>query len=90
MWQHPNPLETGRLPVHDASMTEKHPKRPRDLNQWAKHMVDLATGEAQETSKAAGQQKGGVAGSAARTAALTPEQRSEIARVAASARWKKG
>jgi hypothetical protein len=21
----------------------KHPKRPRDLNQWAKHMVDLAT-----------------------------------------------
>ena len=25
-------------------MPEKHPKRPRDLNQWAKHMVDLATG----------------------------------------------
>jgi hypothetical protein len=23
-----------------------HPKRPRDLNQWAKHMVDLATGDA--------------------------------------------
>jgi hypothetical protein len=23
-------------------------KRPRDLNQWAKHMVDLATGSAQE------------------------------------------
>jgi hypothetical protein len=23
-------------------------KRPRDLNQWAKHMVDLATGNAQE------------------------------------------
>lgn len=21
----------------------KHPKRPRDLNQWAKRMVDLAT-----------------------------------------------
>jgi hypothetical protein len=21
----------------------KHPKRPRDLNQWAKQMVDLAT-----------------------------------------------
>jgi hypothetical protein len=21
----------------------KHPKRPRDLNQWAKHMVDLVT-----------------------------------------------
>jgi hypothetical protein len=26
----------------------KHPKRPRDLNQWAKHMVDLATGAAPE------------------------------------------
>ena len=23
----------------------KHPKRPRDLNQWAKRMVDLATGD---------------------------------------------
>jgi hypothetical protein len=23
----------------------KTPKRPRDLNQWAKRMVDLATGE---------------------------------------------
>jgi hypothetical protein len=27
-------------------MAEKHPKRPRDLNQWAKYMVDLATGNA--------------------------------------------
>jgi hypothetical protein len=26
----------------------KHPKRPRDLNQWAKRMVDLATGSVQE------------------------------------------
>jgi hypothetical protein len=24
----------------------KTPKRPRDLNQWAKRMVDIATGEA--------------------------------------------
>ena len=24
----------------------KTPKRPRDLNQWAKRMVDLATGAA--------------------------------------------
>jgi hypothetical protein len=24
----------------------KLPKRPRDLNQWAKRMVDIATGEA--------------------------------------------
>ena len=29
-------------------MPAKRPKRPRDLNQWAKHMVDLATGAAQD------------------------------------------
>src|SRR5438105_2898411 len=29
-------------------MTGKHPKRPRDLNQWAKRMVDIATGEAED------------------------------------------
>ncbi len=32
-------------------MTEKSPKRPRDLNQWAKHMVDLATGEVDQNDK---------------------------------------
>jgi hypothetical protein len=26
----------------------KAPKRPRDLNQWAKRMVDIATGEVQD------------------------------------------
>jgi hypothetical protein len=29
--------------LHNANMVEKHPKRPRDLNEWAKRMVDLAT-----------------------------------------------
>ena len=33
--------------------------------------------------------KGGLTGGASRAAALTPERRSEIARVAAQARWKK-
>jgi hypothetical protein len=28
---------------HIVTMAEKHPKRPRDLNQWAKHVVDLVT-----------------------------------------------
>ena len=32
----------------------KHPKRPRDLNQWAKHMVDLATGSTKEHDPDAG------------------------------------
>jgi hypothetical protein len=26
----------------------KSPKRPRDLNQWAKRMVDIATGDASD------------------------------------------
>jgi hypothetical protein len=29
----------------------KTPKRPRDLNQWAKRMVDIATGEANDAPK---------------------------------------
>lgn len=71
-------------------MTDR-PKRPRDANQLAKLIVDLATGEASEDApKREGQRQGGLKGSAARAATLSAEQRSEIARVAAAARWKKG
>ena len=70
-------------------MTDR-PKRPRDANQLAKHIVDLATGKAEDEVRAEGQRKGGLKGGAARAAALTPAQRSEIARTAAAARWKKG
>jgi hypothetical protein len=73
-------------------MAEKHPKRPRDLNQWAKRMVDIATGEVEErppTAKQARARKGGAKGGPARAKALPPAQRSEIARIAAEARWKK-
>jgi hypothetical protein len=34
-------------------MSEKHPKRPRDLNQWAKRTVDLATVDETERSELA-------------------------------------
>ena len=30
----------------------KAPKRPRDLNQWAKRMVDIATGEVDDREQA--------------------------------------
>ena len=68
----------------------KTPKRPRDANQLAKLILDIATGDAEEEPRStkrgvAGGEKGGLA----RSAALTPQQRSEIARVAAAARWKK-
>lgn len=71
-------------------MTDK-PKRPRDANQLAKMIVDVATGEVDDTppKKAEGQRRGGLKGGKARAAKLSPEERSEIAKIAAAARWKK-
>ncbi len=52
----------------------------------AVHVMRVATGEIEDLpSKAPKRAKGGKA----RARALTPEQRAEIARTAASARWKK-
>ncbi len=81
-------------------MAEKHPKRPRDLNQWAKRMLDIATGEVSDREPTPEEQgkdpaavalgrKGGLKGGKARAASMTPEQRSEAAKRAASARWGK-
>ncbi|MGO6734930.1 histone H1 [Rhizobium ruizarguesonis] len=66
-----------------------NPKRPRDPNQLAKSIVDLATGEAEDKKPLAAARKGGLKGGKARAIKLTPEQRSEIATIAAQARWKK-
>ena len=74
-------------------------KRPRDANQLAKAIVDEATGDAVEEEAPADEGKnpsavalgrlGGKKGGKARAAKLTKEQRSEIARKAARARWTK-
>lgn len=75
-----------------GSMKGKAPKRPRDPNQLAKLMIDIATGEADQperTTNAERAAKAGSVGGPARAKSLTPEQRSEIASVAAQARWKK-
>jgi hypothetical protein len=69
------------------------PKRPRDFNQAAKMVVDIATGQIEDrepTPKEARAIKGGTKGGPARARALTPEERADIARAAAEARWKKG
>jgi len=53
---------------------------------------DIATGQVidePDSPKVTRARKGGSKGGPARAAALTPEQRAEIARTAASARWKK-
>ncbi len=72
-------------------------KRPRDLNQLAAAIVDAATDEAapepvgdgKDPAAVALGRKGGQKGGAARARALTPEQRREIAKKAAAARWGK-
>jgi hypothetical protein len=63
-------------------------KRPADVIGNAVKVMRIATGE-EEDALPSGKRKSGAAGSKARAAALTPEQRSEIARAAAGARWKK-
>jgi hypothetical protein len=71
----------------------KTPKRPRDPNQLAKFVIDMATGEEAapaESSKTARARKGGSKGGPARSKALSPSARSEIASIAANARWKRG
>lgn len=72
-------------------MTDK-PKRPRDANQLAKFMVDVATGEIDETDspKIKQTREAGRVGGKKRAETLTPVERSKIAQIAARARWKKG
>ena len=72
-------------------------KRPRDLNELAKTIVNLATGETVEVFHENGKNPaavmlgrlGGLKGGKARAKALSPRKRSEIARNAAKKRWGK-
>ena len=67
-----------------------------DVSQLAKRILDEATGDASKTpappaknaAAVALGQLGGKKGGAARAKKLTAEQRSEIAKKAAAARWK--
>ena len=77
-------------------MTEKKPKRPRDVSQLAKMMVDIASGEAlptaERTKDPAAVERGrvgGLKGGKARAKALSPEDRQKQAVLAAHSRWKK-
>jgi len=80
-------------------MSAKHPKRPRDANQLAKMVVDIATGAKNDFASAPDSgteseavtlgRMGGLKGGRIRAERLTPDQRREIAQRAAMARWKK-
>ncbi|HEV8505059.1 MAG TPA: hypothetical protein VGQ53_06655 [Chitinophagaceae bacterium] len=79
----------------------KKAARPRDTNQIAKRIVDIATNEEEKVSNekstseeikaaaAALGRLGGLKGGKARAKKLSANKRSEIAKKAASARWKK-
>lgn len=77
------------------SMTK--PKRPKDTNQLAKVIVDIATGqtvepdpyEGKNRQKAESGKLGGLKGGTERAKRLTSEERTKIARAAAKTRWSK-
>jgi hypothetical protein len=76
-------------------MPDRSRKRPRDPNQLGKLIVDIATGEIEDTSGNVGKdpaavalgRKGGLKGGRARAANMSPDERKEAARRAAQARW---
>jgi hypothetical protein len=78
-------------------MPDRSRKPPTDPNELARQVVDEATGEAPPFDPNAGKdpaavalgRKGGLKGGKARAEKMTPEQRSEAARKAAEARWKR-
>jgi hypothetical protein len=71
-------------------------KRPRDPNQLAKMIVDIATGDAHDAvspkmraAETAKGHSGGIRGGEARAKKLPAQRRSEIAQKAARTRWRK-
>ena len=84
----------------NEGMPDKHPKRPRDFSQAAKLVVDIASGQVEDREPTPEEQgkdpaavalgkRGGAKGGRMRASRLTPEQRSEAARLAAQARWRR-
>jgi hypothetical protein len=75
----------------------KRTRMPTDLNQRAKAIVDLASGEIEPEDPDEGKdpaavalgRKGGQKGGKARAEKLTAEQRSESARQAVTKRWER-
>jgi hypothetical protein len=78
-------------------MPDRSRKRPRDANQLGKLIVDIATGEVDDTPDEAAKdpaavalgRKGGLKGGKARAAKMTAEERRESAQRAARARWER-
>ena len=75
--------------------TRSSKKRPRDINERAKLILDIVTGEVEDKPEDEGKNPaavalgrlGGQKGGKARAAKLSPAERSAIAKKAATARW---
>ncbi len=95
---HQSELWRMMLPMQDRSSKNKKSRR-EDANQAAARVLREATGESEPEKPNPERKKnpaavelgrrGGLKGGKARAKKLTPEQRSEIARKAAKARWSK-
>jgi hypothetical protein len=92
-------VAAARRSCHHRVMPDRSRKRPRDLNRLAEAIVGEATGE--EPSKSEDEphkdaaavelgRRGGLKGGPARAQRLSKQQRSDIARQAARARWNVG
>lgn len=76
-------------------MPDRSSKRPRDINQFAASIVDSTSGDEPTSTEASEKdpaavalgRRGGLKGGKARAAKLSAEQRREIAKRAAEARW---
>ena len=105
VFQFENPIAADMLErsCHIARHDDREaPARPRDPNRLAKRIVDIATGEVEDTNSQTGApdpnknphavelgRLGGKKGGRARADRLPAEKRSEIAKRAAQARWHK-
>ena len=85
------------VPIPRRTTMLKRPqgqKRPRDVVSNAVKVMRIATGEEEEEYEDDGKDSAakafGAKGGKARAEKLTPEQRSEIARMAVAGRWSKG
>jgi len=92
------PCRPGRAYSKDGHPSR--PKRPRDPSQLGKLIVDISTGDVEDSLPPTEDgtktpeavflgTMGGRKGGKARAAALSPERRKEIARIAARKRWDK-
>lgn len=76
-------------------MPDRSSKRPRDVNQLAKLLTNIATGQAEHEKPNEGKdpaavslgRRGGLKGGKARAEKLSAKRRAEIARKAAATRW---